>query len=103
MNDFQKVQAALNTMQVDGGKPPSHRGGVSGGAPLAASEDLVDQQGYAVPRDSLAGLSGSGATGSEYSNPMEEAKASKQQQRTKLRERREQLAMQQGNLGYVHP
>ena len=111
MNDFHNVSAALNTMQVDpaASSNPSNRGSPRiSGAPLAKSED-IDQHGYAVPRDNLVGLEGSGSmpppsgpppppppAGNEYAQPIELAAERRHHSRPKHRERREQLAMQQG-------
>ncbi len=127
LSDFQKVSAALNSMQVDPAKRSSPRG-----APLATSEDM-DQQGYAVPRDNLAGLGGGGDSGgrpplpppgralppppssgrgggggapaegpSEYAQPVDPSLGPERRHhsRPKHRERREQLAMQQGEIGF---
>ena len=89
-------------------------------APLASAED-IDQHGYAIPRDNVAGQqqqSGSsggsrGSAGSkskppageaprlksnsEYAQPIEQATSSSQAPRkSKHRERRKQMALQQG-------
>ncbi len=132
LSDFQKVSAALNSMQIDPSKRASPR---SNAAPLATSEDM-DQQGYAVPRDNLVGLAGGPGGGSddrssggrlpppppppgralppppppgapqgtEYAQPVDQPPSGgggsggerRHHSRPKHRERREQLAMQQG-------
>jgi hypothetical protein len=96
----------LTSMQVDPAKRSSPRSS-SSGAPLATSED-IDQQGYAVPRDNLVRVPP--PTGvppppprplpgnsSEYAQPVEPGGDRKQ--RPKHRQRREQIAMQQGERG----
>ena len=96
MSDFHKVNSALSSMKIE--SPPSTgktRSSSSGGAaPLATSED-VDQHGYAVPRDML---SGTPSQQSEYAQPIVDASRAQHQSRLKHRERREQLALQQGNF-----
>ena len=112
MGDFQKVSAALTTMQIDGKR--SSPGSGSGTA--LASKDDIDQHGYAVPRDNImnsqTGTSSSSsnrvpvmvpdaATGNEYAQPIiDQFQKSKVKQQ---RERREQIALQQGKQAFVKP
>ncbi len=93
LSEFQKVSSALSSMQVTGGSSGSPR---SSGAPLAATEDF-DQYGYAVPRDTLGGVAKANA-GNEYAQPVVPVAAAEKtgKQKPKYREKREQLAMQQG-------
>lgn len=95
LSDFHKVSSALSSMQD--GKPamPKPRSP----APLAHGEDLDggggggggSGGGYAVPRDSVS----SGGGGGEYAQPIQPSQQ-QEKHRPRHRERREQLAMQQG-------
>jgi hypothetical protein len=84
-------------MQVSGSSPRSTLTS-SSAAPLAAVEDF-DQHGYAVPRDTLGGIGkvamATANSGNEYAQPIVD-KPSKH--KPKYREKREQIALQQGEL-----
>ena len=105
MSDFNKISAALTTMGIDPPKRPSPRTSSSSGAPL----DDVDQHGYAVPKDNVGRDNGSlpprapppgvpppprPTPGGEYAQPLEHK--DDRRHRPKHRERREMIAMQQG-------
>ena len=99
-------------------------------APLASAED-IDQHGYAIPRDNVPAQQQSGGSGgsrgsagsnnkppkgeaprlksnsSEYAQPVEQLQLQAMAARkSKHRERRQQMALQQGNydhrLGIIH-
>jgi len=104
-------------MQVDPGKRASR----GTGGPLTSSEDM-DQQGYAVPRDNLGGAPPSqpppplpsralpslppsaspGGGSADYAQPISSEASTggerRHHSRSKYRERREQLAIQQGDV-----
>eukprot|EP00095_Tigriopus_kingsejongensis_P003293 maker-scaffold355_size198070-snap-gene-0.30 protein:Tk03293 transcript:maker-scaffold355_size198070-snap-gene-0.30-mRNA-1 annotation:"rho gtpase-activating protein 190 isoform x5" len=88
MNDFQKVTTAISSMQVDITKRSPRSS--TGSAPLASAED-VDQQGYAVPRDTLTGTP---QTGEVYAQPLTDPANGRVNHRLSHRERREQLSLQ---------
>ncbi|CAB4058760.1 ARHGAP5 [Lepeophtheirus salmonis] len=115
MNDFNKITAALTSMQLENKLSP--RSSIN--APLAISED-IDQGGYAVPRDNLKGGGGSIESNenvkskssssvsssqqpNEYAQPISldssDLSSSGTKNKLRHRERREQIAMQADGSG----
>ena len=124
MGDFQKVSAALTGMKLDASPGSGGGKGSANRSPSTSKDDSIDQHGYAVPRDSVVNATDAAApstpsgparvpvmvadatTGNEYAQPIAlgakgtpppppppNADKSKAKQH---RERREQMALQNG-------